>query len=85
MISKEYDGIINKLDKLTGLYEGLKQELTFTNHAIKRIEDEKLPAIENRLSGVENSVDELRVEFKDSIKRVEDKLDVHMRQPAHSV
>jgi len=77
------DQILNKLDKLTGLYDGLKQEFTLLNGAVSRIENEKLPVIDKEIKQVRKELKETRDDLKGEIKSIKEKLDEHVKQPAH--
>lgn len=76
LILEKIDNLTGWMDKITGLYDKLKQEITLMNGAINRIENERLPAIEKE---VRDTREDLRKEIKD----VKDQLKEHMSQPAH--
>jgi chromosome segregation ATPase len=92
MAKKLNDDLLGHLDRIYGKLEEQKQEQVFTNAAIKRIETDvntlkqDVGVLKQDVGVLKQDVGVLKQdvgEIKSDIRRVEEKLDAHIKLPAH--
>lgn len=76
------DGNKEVLEKLSSVESRLDGRIDGLEEKIDGV-DTRLDRVDTRLDRIEKTIKEVHSSLKNEI-RVEDKLDVHMRQPAHA-